>query len=349
MTAAGRLYHLALRETHAAAGARFSPRLGWSLPADYGDARAEHGAIRERCAIVDRSHRSRFVVTGTDAHEVLARTFAGRAGEVEEGRALRTVALSAEGMIRDVVLIARTGGIAYIVSGEPTQRFETFARLEAARDPAFDARVDDRTESTCQVGLVGPSASETARQHLAEAAPARLQLLHCVAFEFHGFRALALRTSDTGEDGFDFVFAPAVAQHAIETLRVAGVPLAGDVAQECARVEACIPAFDPDLATGLTPAQAGLDTLLGIPGGPGGRLLAAMLVEGGVAPPAGAPLLADGERVGEVRSALYSFALGSVIALGVVDQHAASPGTPLDADGIRATIVSKPFFRHRGH
>ena len=346
MTTPSPLYHLALRELHAAAGAVFGQALGWSLPLRYGDVPAECEALRSNAAVFDRSHRSRFLVTGSDAADVLQAVFEGHIDELDEGRAMRTASLSPDGDIRDIALIARTGGIAYFVSGETGQRFETFARLQRAIGPDFDARVDDRTETTCLIALSGPNAASTARDHLSDALPARLQTLHCVTFEFHGFRALAVRTSDTGEDGFEFMLAPAVAQHVVETLTTAGIPLIGHQALEIARVEACIPAFDPDLATGLSPAEADLDVLLDIPGGREGRILSALLFDGDAVPP-GTPLLQSGEQLGEVRSCLRSPGLNATIGLGIIDARQAFPGTTLEAGASSATVVAKPFYRRR--
>jgi len=346
MTAPRRLYHLALRDLHASAGAVFHVRGEWSLPAHYGDAAAEHAAIRGTAAAVDRSHRSRILVSGTDAHVVLGRTVAGHVDDLAEGRAMRTVALDSRGQILDLALIARTGGIAYLVSGETGQRAATLARLQDAAESGFDVRIDDRTETTCLVALTGPGVAQAVNDHLSDALPSRLQALHCVTFELHGFRALAIRASDTGEDGFEFMLAPAVAHHVVETLRTAGIPLAGDLAMESARVEACIPAFDPDLAPGLSPAEADLDVLLDIPGGAAKRVLAAILLEGGPVAPA-TPLTRDGAQVGQVRSCLRSFMLDRVIGLAVVDAPRALPGVTLDAGGILATIVAKPFYRRR--
>lgn len=346
MTTPAPIYHLALREVHAAAGALFGQALGWSLPIRYTAVPAECEALRANAAVFDRSHRSRFLVTGTDAADVLDAVFEGHLRELDEGRAMRTVSLSAEGDIRDVVLIARTGGIAYSVSGEPGQRFDSLARLERAVGPDFDVRIDDRTETTCLVALAGPNAATAARDHLSDALPARLQPLHCVTFEFHGFRALAIRTSDTGEDGFEFMLAPAVAQHVIETLTAAGIPLVGHQALEIARVEACIPAFDPDLLPGLSPAEADLDVLLGIPGGREGRILSALLFEGD-AVPAGTPLLLDGSELGEVRSCLASPGLNATIGLGIIQSRHAFPGTTFQAGSSSANVIAKPFYRRR--
>jgi aminomethyltransferase len=167
-----------------------------------------------------------------------------------------------------------------------------------------------------------------------------------MTFEFHGFRALAVRTSDTGEDGFEFMVAPAVAQHMLETLSGAGVALAGLQALEIARIEACVPAFEPDLATGLSPAEADLDALLDVPGGREGRILAALLFEG-AAEQAGTPVVVSGADIGQVRSAVRSPGLNASIGLAVVDVRYSFPGQEVQVGAQTATIVAKPFFRRR--
>jgi aminomethyltransferase len=345
---AERVYHLALRDLHSAAGAHFGTREGWSVPLEYGDWLAEHAALRGAAAAFDRSWRSRFMVTGTDALEVLKAAFAGHVDEVEEGRAMRTVALDAGGTIADLVLIVRTGGIAYLVSGEASRRAETFARLTVAAGGDWDVRVDDRTETTCAIGLAGPAAASAAERYLSAGLRARLPLLGAVTFEFHGFRTLVVRASDTGEDGFEFIVAPAVAHHIIETLGAAGLGLAGWAALEAARVEACIPAFIPDLEPGLSPAEADVDVLLEVPGGREGRILAAVLFDGDGSVVPGTAVRSDGAAVGEVRSCVYSPSLRAVVGLALIDSRRAVPGAALDADGIRGTIVAKPFYRRRG-
>jgi len=346
MTTPAPTYQLALREVHGALGATFGTHTGWSLPLNYGDVVREYEAIRQGAAAFDRSHRSRFLVTGTDALDVLRAVFEGRLDELDEGRAMRTVALDAAGNIADIALVGRTGGIAYFVSGEPGQRFATLERLRGAVAADFDARVDDRTETTCLIGLAGPGAAEAANNHLSEALAARLKTLHCVTFEFHGFRALAVRTSDTGEDGFEFMLAPAVAQHVIEALREGGLALAGLQALEIARIEACIPAFEPDLAPGLSPAEADLDVLLDIRGGREGRILSGLLLDSDPVP-VGTVVSLDGARAGEVRSSVRSPGLNATIALGIIESRLALPGRSFQIGGERASVVAKPFYRRR--
>lgn len=341
------VYHLALRDLHAAAGAFNGIAHGWSLPFRYGDPAAEYTALRQRAAVLDVSYRSRFLISGTDALDVLQAAFEGHIEDVDEGRSMRTVALAPDGTIDDFVLISRTGGISYFVSGDPERRMATFQRLQAAVQPDWDVRLDDRTETTCLIGLAGPGAAQAAQDHLEGALPSRLQLLHCVMFEFHGFRTLAIRTSDVGEDGFEFMVAPAVAQHMIETLNRAGIPLAGFEAQEMARVESCIPSASYD-AAGLTPAEADVDVLLGIEGGADSRILAALLLESDHTLDSGTPITApDGATVGSLRSCVASHALSSVIALGVIESARVAPGASFQVANTRAVVTAKPFYRRR--
>lgn len=342
------VFHLALREWHSAAGATFDVRDGWTLPMRYGNPLDEYAALRESAVVFDRSHRSRFLVVGTDAIDLLRAVIAGHVDDLEEGRAMRAAVLDDDGLIRDLVLVARTGGIAYLVIGEPGQRIATLQRLNAAVQPDFDVRIDDRTETTCLVGIAGPAAPQVAIDHLSEALPSRLKPLNCFTFEFHGFRALGIRTSDTGEDGFELMLAPAVAQHVFETLYGAGIRLAGFETLEAARIEAAIPAYSPDLEPGLSPAEADLDTLLDIPGGRDARILTGLILDTPTAAVAGTPLNANGEPVGEIRSSIASPGLNATIALGIIDTRYAFPGRELEADGVRATVVAKPFYRKRG-
>ena len=191
-----RVFHLALRGLHTAAGATFRTRWGWSLPERYGDPSAEYAALRERAVVIDRSQRSRFLVTGTDAAVVLGKVYAGYVEEVEEGRAMRTVALDERGTIRDVAVIARTGGIAYLVIGEPGQREEMLGRLTAAVEADFDVRIDDRTESTCLIELAGPAAEPAARANLEVGCRPGRKPCTARRSSSSGFRSLAIRTSD---------------------------------------------------------------------------------------------------------------------------------------------------------
>ena len=339
-------HSLGLRDFHTAKGAVLGETAGWRVPLHYGDSEAEYRALRSTAVAFDASQRSRLLVTGTDGGEVLDAALAGHPGEIEEGRCSRATAVDDRGHVSDLALVTRTGGIAWMVIGEPGRRLPTFARLQASVRSDFDARVEDRTAGTCLVGLSGPRSAELVGRFVAEALPARLQPLQSVTFEFHGFRALAIRVSETGEDGFLFVVAPAVALHLFESLTEAGVALAGHQALEVARIEACLPAYEPDLVNGLTPTEAGLEST-GAGTDPRRRLVP-FLLEEAEPPSPGTPVSRGGTVVGETRSSAWCWGVRSVGGLAIVDASEAAPGTLLDVAGKAATIVAKPIYRRRG-
>lgn len=346
MTEAG-INRLALHAVHEALGATFSLHAGWRLPQTYGDSEDEYARLRSQAVAFDRSDRTRLLVSGEDAGTVLGAVFGAAAGELEEGRAVRAAALDAAGRIADLALVARTGGIAYIVMGEPGRGEATLAMLEGAVGEGYDAVIQDRTATTCLVGVAGPGAAEAAAQHVNEALPPRLPSMHASPFEFHGYRALAIRTSSVGEDGFEFMVAPPVAEHLLGLLEASGVGLAGMGAQEIARIEAGVPAFTPDLETGLTPAEAGLGEVLGLPPDEPERMLSALLFEGTATPPVGTPALADEQVVGELRSCARSFALDASAGLAILNRNRSHPGTPILVGGERALVAQKPLYRRR--
>jgi len=338
---------LALHAVHEALGATFALRGGWRLPETYGDPEDEYARLRSNAVVFDRSDRSRLLVSGTDAGAVLGAVFGEAAGELEEGRAVRAAALDPAGRIADLALVARTGGIAYIVMGEPGRGSSTLAMLEAAVGEGYDVAIQDRTATTCLVGIAGPAAADTAARHVNDALPPRLPSMHAAPFEFHGYRALAVRTSALGEDGFEFMVAPPVAEHLLGLLEAGGVGPAGAAAQEIARIEAGVPAFTPDLETGLTPAEASLSEVLGLPPEEPSRVLGALLFEGVATPPVGSPALADEQVVGELRSCVRSFALDAAVGLAILNLDRSQPGTAISVGGERALVAQKPLYRRR--
>lgn len=347
MTSPENASRLLLNDMHIAAGAAFVESCGWWLPAHYGDPLAEYGGIRGSAAAIDRSSTSRLLITGPDSGRLITRIFGDTVSELREAEVIRAVVVNDSGAVRDFVLVARTGANAFLVIGEPGQRGETVDRLRGGIPPDWDARVDDRTETTCLIGIVGPEAASVVSNSLSDGLADRVPGMHCVAFEALGFRSLAIRISDTGEDGFILMLAPGVARHAFESVRAGGVPLAGHHAQTIARVEACIPAFSPDLEVGLNPAEADLAGLVSAGSGPVRRMLSALVVDGDTEPATGVPITLGPAAVGEVRSSVRSPLLGSTIALGIVEARCSLPGTVLDIAGSPARVVTKPFYRRR--
>jgi folate-binding protein YgfZ len=79
------------------------------------------------------------------------------------------------------------------------------------------------------------------------------------------------------------------------------------------------------------------------------RLLTGLRVEGREIPPHGARVRVDGQDVGQVTSAVWSFGLDAVVALGFVRRQHAAPGTAVtvavDDQDVPAVVSALPFSR----
>jgi folate-binding protein YgfZ len=134
---------------------------------------------------------------------------------------------------------------------------------------------------------------------------------------------------------------------------------------EVLRVEAGIPAFPADMDGETIPLEAGLETTAVsftkgcFPGqevlvrirdrghGRVARRLVGLALEGEDVPIAGALVKADGQDVGDTRSAVFSPALGRPVAMAYVRRDRAEPGQSLTVEvagtQVAATVTALPF------
>lgn len=329
------LRELPLRAAHEASGARFEAAHGWSLPRVYTDGPdAEYDALRNEAAITERTHNSRLLVTGSDAVDVLNQVFSGRVRELNEDRSMETFCTDADGHVSDLNRLSRTGGIAYLVEGEPERGLATQALLRAAIREDYDARVEDRTDTTCALEIVGPEAEKAVAAYVSPDLPPYLRPGHLVSFEFHGFRSSVSRSA--GEvPSYTFMLAPQVASHLWESATAGGLIQAGREAVETVRIEEGVPSWGADLSRGLTPEEANLVA------GAAERMLVSLSIEGNDPVKPGARVHAGGEEIGYVTSSTRSRKLDGTAALAVIGSSFTTSAARLSVAGHDATVQSK--------
>jgi aminomethyltransferase len=228
-----------------------------------------------------------------------------------------------------------------------------------------DFRPEDRTADTSLLYVLGPRAGE---------ALAAAGIEDATAPEGLAIRALS------GEEGFLIATdGPCVQNLALwvprqradhwrsrllEAGRSAGLRPAGPEDYEAVRVESGHPAYGTELSEEVNPLEAGLhgsvswtkgcyigqevvarlDTYQKVQ-----RHLVGLRIAGcGKPPAAGSKLLADGEPVGWVTSAVHSPALGEPVALGYVNTARSETGTPLQLQAgetlLEARVAALPLF-----
>ena len=99
----GALLNSPLHQRHAAAGAKFAPFSGWSMPLEYAGAGvlAEHAAVRNAVGIFDVSHLGKATVAGPGAADVVNQCLTADLGKIGPGQAQYTLLCNADGGVVD--------------------------------------------------------------------------------------------------------------------------------------------------------------------------------------------------------------------------------------------------------
>jgi len=352
---------LPLHDLHAAAGAVFVAPCGIEVPRHYGDAGAEYAAVRQGVGLVDRSDHELVEVTGRDRaafhHAMLSNDIKGLA----PGQGCRAAFLDAHGKVQELVVVwAMDDRILLVV---PPGRAARVAEGLEAYLFSEKAALRDVTGERALLELAGPDAPRAAAGLTGVEVPER-PWAHVPATLAGGPVTLVRGDGETGEAE---VWIDLPARHAVrawQALVAAGARPVGLDARESLRIEAGTPRFGHDVdRTVLLPeiplepfvsytkgCYIGQEVVVRIRDrGHVNRRLRGLALEGEAVPSVGAAVEADGQEVGRVTSAAWSFGLKRPIALGLVRRSHAEPGTAVavrvDDRRVPATVAALPFAR----
>ncbi|MGK7924153.1 MAG: glycine cleavage system aminomethyltransferase GcvT [Spirulina sp.] len=351
----------------AALGARFTDFAGWEMPVQFAGLKQEHAAVRSRVGMFDISHMGKFTLKGSKLLSHLQPLFPSDLERLQPGQAQYSVLLNSRGGIIDDVIVYYQGedetgvqsGVA-IVNAATRSRDKAWmlAHLEES-----GITLQDVSRDKVLLAVQGPRAIAVLRPFVEgdiESLKAFEHLNASIAEE----SAFIARTGYTGEDGFEIMLEPAAGRQLWRSLLAAGVAPCGLGARDTLRLEAAMALYGQDITDDTTPLEAGLSWLVhlnskgefigrevleeqkenGID-----RKLIGLEMQGRYIARHGYPIIAEGEKVGEVTSGTLSPTLDKAIALAYVPKRFAKKGTPLEVE-IRgkthpAIVVKKPFYR----
>jgi aminomethyltransferase len=362
---------------HRALGGRMVAFSGYSLPVQYPTGIiAEHKWTREHAGLFDVSHMGPAFLqlahpTGdADAdHRAVAALveplISGDIAGLRPSQIRYTLLLAPSGGTLDDLMVARSAkfpGTLYIIVNAGTKENDFRLIAEAAGDRAFF-----RSDMDGLLALQGPEAAAVMADLLPPAA--ELGFMTYGVFAWEGTNLFVSRSGYTGEDGFEILVPPELAEKLWDRLLSdPRVKPAGLGARDSLRLEAGLPLYGHDLDETVSPVEAGLNFALSkrrreaadFPGagrilrelaeGPS-RLRVGLLVEGAPARDGADVLGPDGATVGKVTSGGFSPTLGRAIAMGFVPPALAAPGTRLSVvvrgRAQAATTTALPFVPHR--
>jgi aminomethyltransferase len=220
---------------------------------------------------------------------------------------------------------------------------------------ADDVALADRSDDFARFALEGPHADEPLAAASGEPVALARHAWREVAIA--GARVTVAAYGFTGQPAFQ-LFVPVAAAGSVEAaLLAAGAEAASAEVLECLRVEAGTPRLGRELDESVLPAEAGLDDAISTSKGcyTGQEVVTRMRTRGRAAhrlvglrfegerlPERGAPIEAEGGRIGQVTSAVRSPGLGA-IGLGFVRAELALPGASVRVAGAPAQIAALPM------
>jgi len=332
-----------LHELEAARGGRFREYHDWEIAEHYGDPRQEYEVVRGDVGILDLCHAGKLRVADRDRVRYLNNMLSNDIKNLSAGRGCYATLLTHQGrMESDLYVYAFTEELwLECLPASKPRLFETLSRYIVGDK----VTVADWTEKLGILSLQGPH-SRVAIERLTGLSLESLDLLEHRTLQRPSGNWVVVRRDRTGCGGYDLwapvLEAPEIWRRCVETAQISPV---GHAALNWLRTEAGIPWYGTDMGEKTLPMEAGLSHALSMTKGcyRGQEIVARVLHRGhldrGIGavsvqhadpPAAGAEIRANGNRIGEVSSSIFSQRLGKPLALAILRVEFLKPGTPVE-------------------
>ncbi|MBI4307072.1 MAG: folate-binding protein YgfZ [Chloroflexi bacterium] len=313
---------------------------------------AEVLALTSGTAIVDRSSRTRIVHHGKDALDLLHRLSTNDLLGLGEGEARGTIVTNGDGRIIDVMTVVKRPGAPLLLIASPGR---AGALLEWIDRYTFeeDSRLEDVSDSTAQLTLIGPESNRMLAALFKDAALPRGQN-QWVKADLGGTPSEVLALDYLGLSTLEVIVPSSAARGIRDALVDAGATIASPAAFDFLRVRLGVPEFDADLDEQNNPLEGGLASMVSFTKGcyVGQEVVARLdtydkvqrrivKVEADARLEYGADLM-DGDRtVGAVKTVSAMPVRDRIEALALVRKGSWAPGTRLTtADGVHVNVTS---------
>ncbi len=380
-------YTSPLYETLSAKGASFGARGGWERPI-YVDTDAvvtdhtltqfrtngwrsvvadEVAASRNRVALLDLPGFTKFEIHGPGATMYLDGLVCSKLPRL--GRLGLVYALTRTGTVLSEFTVTRLGDDHFYVVGAASAEWHDLDMLEAALPADGSVTIVNRTHQLGTLVIIGPRSRDVLREITSTPLDnASFPWLSCRDIATAAGTVRTLRVSYVGALGWELHAATDQLVALYDLLWAAGkqhgIRDIGIYAVDSMRLDKCYRSWKTDLEIGFSPLDASLDRFVDFTKdhfvgrdalvaervrGPRYRFVPLTLDQPGIADaPANSSIFRNGERVGIVTSAGWSFTLDCSIALGYVTPSHSSSGTTLQieifGERVDATVRSEPLY-----
>lgn len=314
----------------AAAGAHFSPVVGWEIADFYrlgsaesasDIAQAEYAAAKTTAILADDCARAKVAVIGPGAEDALRGICAGFA-DMAPNHAASAFLLNPTGGIDCAIQILRLNEQDFHLTAPAARSTYLLTHLGHGLTRFHSAHMLDVTAATAVFVLGGPGAVKILAPDFEgeiDTAEGRI-----AAGYLAGVPVRLVGTTPFGGDGFEIHVATEYSAHVFEALQRTGAPfglrLAGSLALDMLRIDNGIPAIGREMDGKTMPLEIAAGTAVT---DAASRRLKQLFVRGGAIRPKGREsVFCRGKQVGTVTSAAYSPTADGSFLLAFIDSAA---------------------------
>jgi glycine cleavage system T protein len=353
-----------LSDRHRANGAEFIDQDGWLLPSHFGDPAAEYAAVRSAVGLLDLSHYALVRLTGPDRVSFLQGMVSNDVKKLAPNGGLHAAVLDVNGKVLADLRVLCTEDAFILLLLEPL-KLKVIDQLNRYL-VADEVEIEDPADRYGMISIQGPHAVLLLNSVAPHQDPPVHMYAHC-AMRIAGTDTRVVRTTHTGEEGFDIVMPIDDSIRIAEELERAGTALAarwvGLEAQETLRIEAGLPRYGIDVTEENLLLETGLDDAVSFnkgcylgqevvervhSRGHVNRKLAGLVLKGDGPALAGDVVFSDGREIGKITSSVVSPRLNHAIALAYLHRDFLQPATDVvvksrGAD-LAGTVATLPFL-----
>ncbi len=340
-------------------GCEFMEWEGWYWPSDFGDALAEHEAVRSKVGVWDESPLRKWEFRGRDALLAADRIFTNDMLGLEIGQVRYAPFCDVNGkMVGDGTVLRLDDDVAWVVTALDSD-LEHFADVVSG----LDVSMANITENLPHLQLQGPG-SRDLLVPLCERDVDELRYFRFWpdAVEVGGVPCRVSRTGYSGERGYEIFCEPRHAENLWSVLTGAGARPYGLAAVETLRIESGLIFIGYDYFQHETdPFDMSLDKVIRLDTGDfhgkqalvetakaPPRRLVTLVVDGSEVPEYGAAVTSDGEPSGTLTSPCQSPTLGKVIGMAVLESRfaklSARVEVALGEGTVSAVVAELPLY-----
>lgn len=339
-----------------AAGAQLGEYCGAETARSFGDARAEYQTLLKDCGVYDLCWRAKIVLTGSDRVRWANGMVTNNIRDLVEGHGNYNFLLSPQGRIQADLYVYNMGDHLMVdtelwQASKVLELFDKYIIMD-------DVEVANVSDKLTAIAVQGPKAPAVLRA-LGLTIADEVEPLKVERMEWNGVGISVTRMASDIAQTYEIWLTAENVPKLWDGLVAAGAKPVGTDALEMFRVAAGVPRYGVDITDKYIPQETEQFHALHFSKGCylGQEIVERVRSRGAVhrhftgfklqgsAPNAGTEASRDGNKVGEITSALSIPVNGGqeTLALGYIRREVGEPGNKVQVEGAEAEVASPPF------